>query len=60
MTNDGDILNALGGLLHIFRQFFKFPMRYGLLEILFDVALLWWPTEKPAPRKTAGESRIPS
>ena len=60
MTNDGDILNALGGLLHIFRQFFKFPMRYGLPEILFDVALLWQPTEKLAPRRTARESRIPS
>lgn len=52
MTNDGDILNALGGLLHIFRQFFKFPMRYGLPEILFDVALLWQPAEKLVPRRT--------
>jgi len=50
LTNDGDILNALGGLLHIFRQFFKFPMRYGLPEILFDVALLWQPTEVLEPR----------
>jgi hypothetical protein len=60
MTNDGDILNALGGLLHIFRQFFKFPMKYGLPEILFDVALLWQPAEKLAPRKTGGNTKFPS
>ena len=59
MTNDGDILNALGGLLHIFRQFFKFPMKYGLPEILFDVALLWQPAEKLVQRR-AGGSKFPS
>ena len=60
MTNDGDILNALGGLLHIFRQFFKFPMKYGLPEILFDVALLWQPAEKLVPRKAGGKTKFPS
>jgi hypothetical protein len=55
MTKDSDILNALGGLLHIFRQFFKFPMRYGLPEILFDVALLWQPTEVLEVREAEGE-----
>ena len=54
LTNDGDILNALGGLLHILRQFFRFPMRYGLPEILFDVALLWQPTER-LQRRTSKE-----
>ncbi|KAG0648525.1 hypothetical protein D0Z07_5267 [Hyphodiscus hymeniophilus] len=60
MTNDGDMLNALGGLLHIFRQFFKFPMRFGLPEILFDVALLWQPREKLAPRKSGARLKFPS
>ena len=60
MTNDGDILNALGGLLHIFRQFFKYPMRYGLPEILFDIALLWQPAEKLAQREIEGNSKFPS
>lgn len=60
MTNDGDILNALGGLLHIFRQFFKFPMKSGLPEILFDIALLWQPAEKLVPRRAGGKSRFPT
>jgi hypothetical protein len=59
MTNEGDVLNALAGLLHIFRQFFKFPMKYGLPEILFDVALLWQPAEKLVPRRADG-SKFPS
>ncbi|KAG9247580.1 heterokaryon incompatibility protein-domain-containing protein [Calycina marina] len=46
LSIDEDILDGIGGLLHLFRQLFKFPMRYGLPEILLDVALLWQPTSK--------------
>lgn len=60
LTNDEDILNALGGLLHIFRQFFKFPMRYGLPEILFDIALLWQPAEMLEVRHSINDSKFPS
>ncbi|KAH8594707.1 heterokaryon incompatibility protein-domain-containing protein [Bisporella sp. PMI_857] len=59
LTNDDDILAAMGGLLHIFRQLFKYPMRYGLPEILFDIALLWQPTAKLERRDTE-KSDFPS
>jgi len=60
MSNDEDILDALGGMLHVFRQLFKFPVRYGLPEILLDVALLWRPAVKLERRRTDKKSTFPS
>ena len=60
MSNDEDILDGLGGMLHVFRQLFKFPLRYGLPEILLDVALLWQPTVKLERRSTDKKSKFPS
>ena len=60
LSNDEDILDGLGGMLHVFRQLFKFPLRYGLPEILLDVALLWQPTVKLERRRTDKRSPFPS
>ena len=54
MTYDYDMLNALGGLLQIFEQSFKSDIAYGLPEVLFDIALLWRPTEQLMLRRDAG------
>ena len=46
MTYPGDVLNALTGLLRIFKQCFKRPISHGLPEALLDVAILWLPKER--------------
>lgn len=63
LTHDDDILRALGGLLHVFHHAFTLPMRYGLPEILFDIALLWQPAEMlevRSPGPDQEQSHFPS
>ncbi|MCJ1461607.1 serine/threonine protein kinase [Pseudocyphellaria aurata] len=50
ITYSHDVLNALTGLLNIFKMCFKCSVRKGLPEILLDVAILWRPSEKLTSR----------
>ena len=60
MTYDHDVINALTGLLNIFDLCFKSTMIFGLPEVLFDIALLWRPTERLTRRTTSGGKTFPS
>lgn len=54
ITYSQDVLNALTGLLNIFKSCFKCSVRKGLPEILLDVAILWRPSERLTSRASKG------
>ena len=59
MTQPGDILRALAGLLHIFELSFKSVIFQGLPQTLLDAAILWRPT-KTLQRRIVSDEKVPS
>lgn len=59
LTHQDDILDAFAGLSSIFERSFQARSLFGLLEIVFDVSLLWRP-EGQLNRRNCGSENFPS
>lgn len=53
IDQDSEVLDAIGGLLHIFQVCFKSPIRQGFPQVLLDAAILWRPAERLQRRNCA-------
>lgn len=56
IDQDSEVLDAIGGLLHIFQVCFKSPIRQGFPQALLDAAILWRPAERLQRRNCAAIS----
>ncbi len=60
LTHNSDVIFALEGLLNIFQRSFRSVFLSGLPESLFDIALIWRPTQRLNRRICTNQSKFPS